>query len=113
MTGRIAIRQLAITALLSGGLLAASPDRPHAAGICDALKAEDDASVNVSGTITDVDEEAGMIEIEDDCGSITVMAPTRDMEPDGKFASCRVGGHAQAIGAIAIIVVDADALLCE
>lgn len=113
MTGLIAIRLLAITALLSGGLLAASHDRSHAAGICEALQAEDDSAVSVSGEITEVDNEAGMLEIEDDCGSISVIAPALETGPESSFESCRVGGHAQAIGSIFIIAVDADTLLCE
>ena len=86
----------------------------HAAGICDALKASDDAAVHVAGEIIDVDPE-GAIEIRDDCGSILVFAPGETQaDAQAKIADCKVGGVAEAIGGIAFgSSVDANTLLCE
>lgn len=67
----------------------------------------------MSGKINEVDAEARMIDIEDECGSIPVMAPIMEIGPGISFETCRAGVLARATGSIFIVAVEANELLCR
>lgn len=107
------VTHASIVSVLAGLVLFGS-HFAQAAGICEALKQEDDAAVHVTGRIVDMDAEAGMMEIEDDCDSILIMTPGNSPEEVlNALENCAIGGTAEVLGTYFLLSVEANALLCE